>query len=433
MTEWWNIQEPKTLKAALELLTAIRTSQDLRNEVCHLFSTYINGHCNPNDAHERHPVHKLLDRVTELRARIIGKESFKYGEYDAFRKSLKSLHACGRKLDACENGGSACSLNIFGCAESVVDILVKILPKLYITLVGLLAKLWYRKKWLSQACNDKNGVLHQWFVQSYELHQSDKCPYSTVEKLPCGFGEADMQSEDRGHRIKGTVFELVDDYGSLRTLIVMMKNSKYAKLLPKSDLFNGTLEEICFKCTCVPRATKIHEPKLTNSRVKGAAVMTRGGRSRRSAEQKPPVPASVRSEPASNQDVAATAVVTTVETAPETTAPGSKTIHAVGKTMTGTRTDMNPELITDVMSRSDGSGPTNNGIMFLHSGNESYQSKGPYDSTIYNVIAPPQSNTGSNSAACGAAAGLLAVGCVGVGAAYVFDIGGFGSMVNSMF
>ncbi|GIX62811.1 PII-type proteinase precursor [Babesia caballi] len=458
MTEWWNIQEPRTLKAALEFLSAIRTNMLLRNDICDIFMEMINEYNHTPDPSRIGSFHDLLDLATELRARIIGVQSFDYGDYAAFHRfRAKSLVcdgtacSCSSRIRGNSNLNGACRLSIYEYANRIAVMLVKILPKLYFTLLAVYIRIKDETKWLPQRCNEKSGVLYRWFTESYNLHQSSGCTYLDVNQYSRGFNPSDMQSNDPTYRIKDVIFELIEDYGCLRTLIRMLKTSKYSAVASLDNYSVCTLEEDCNKCKCVTRnarVTKRVKPTSTNHRtVSGSNRRVPRVRGRESAydgsittEANPKEKAGEQGATNGTRSNAPGTVSTVAGSEAQSRSRRSLTsgysAGPVTPTVPPADSGPNTQAITSSSpSLADvpqtGSGHPSNGIMYFTGPSYSQSSySGDY---LQETSVAPQSNPNSNSTACGAAAGLLAVGCVGFGAAYVFDIGGFGTMVNGMF
>ncbi|GIX62819.1 DUF87 domain-containing protein [Babesia caballi] len=453
MTEWWNIQEPKTLKAALELLTAIRTNMDLRNQICSVLMEMINEDNHTPDPSRIGSFHDLLDLATELRTRIIGVQNFDYGVYKSLKTCRKILHVCKKSSDTCRNVGNRCFANFYHCADAIADILVVILPKLYFTLLALLAKLNDDDKWLAQQCSYSYGVLHKWLTDKDDLHVSAKgCPYSKVDKLHCGYVTADIKTNDPGYKFKNVIFELVEDYGCLRILIITMKNGRYGSYVSSSELLSRNLEQDCNKCKCRTPKADVRKPVKPSTKGQRLASYSNGRVPR------------VSGRPIPNETIVTYAIDPSKSAGNRGAASGENT-NATGTASTADGNDVNRRSrrsvssnapvtpVTTTVPPSDsgpkaqaitspsgnqadvqktGPGYPNSDVMYFN--NPSYSSQSGYSGGYWQAVrVGSECNTGSNSTLCGAAAGILAVGCVGVGAAYVFDIGGFGSMVNSMF
>ncbi|GIX66177.1 LPXTG cell wall anchor domain-containing protein [Babesia caballi] len=461
MASWRDgFKEPETLKATLEFLSAIRTNMLLRNDVCDIFMEMINEYNHTPDPSRIGSFHDLLDLATELRARIIGqKNSFTYGAYGALHSFRAKSHVCDGTAGSCSSRirrnsdlNGACRLSIYKYATRIADILVKILPKFYFTLLAVFIRIRDETKWLAQKCNEKSGVLYQWFTGSEKAHSHVGCPYADVDKLPRGFNPSDMQSEDPAYRIKDVIFELIEDYGCLRTLIRMLKTSKYSAVALLDNYSVCTFEEDCNKCMCVARkarvikrATNTANDRSTKLRVNRRVPRVRG---RESAYDGSIITKAIPKEKADEQ--AATSRDVTKASGTELPSAGAETNSrsrrslkseslACPVTTTVHLADSGPkaQAITSPSGnqaevQKTGPGYPNSDIMYFNSPSYSSQSgyRGDY---LQDVRVGSEGNTGSNSTLCGAAAGCLLVGCVGFGAAYVFNIGGFGTMVNSLF
>ncbi|GIX65966.1 cell division protein FtsK [Babesia caballi] len=451
---WENIQEPKTLKETLELLTVIRTNMDLRNQICSILIEMINEDNHTPDPSRIGSFHDLLDLATELRTRIIGVQNFDYGVYKSLKTCRKNLHVCKKSSDACRNVGNRCFANFYHCADAIADILVVILPKLYFTLLAFLAKLNDDDKWLAQQCSNSYGVLHKWLTDKDDLHLVSKdCPYYKVDKLRRGYVTADIKTNDPGYKFKNVIFELVENYGCLRILIITMKNGRYGSYVSSSEMLSRNLEQDCNKCKCRP-------PKATvKARVK---PITKGQRLASYSNGRVP---RIKGRESKNDALIITEAIPKKKADEQATtngtrsnAPGTVSTVAGSESQSRSRRSLTSEFsagpVTPTVPPSDsgpntqaitspspsladvpqtGSGHPKNGVMYFSSPSSSYSSHTNPTFLETRIHEVRSGDSGSNSAACGAAAGLLAVGCVGVGAAYVFDIGGFGTMVNGMF
>ncbi|GIX66185.1 dynactin [Babesia caballi] len=449
MANWWEIiEEPKTLKAALELLTAIRTNQVLRNTICDVFSVYSGTSCDPHDQCQGHPFHRLLDAATELRTRIIGPiNSQSYGNYEIIYGCSKKTTGCDGTLRACSknvrNQGYAsleCMESIHAFAEKVFIILLRVLLKLSITLKALFEKINLDGRLLYQRCNYENGDLYKWFTGCGECHKSPNCPFIGKYQLPTGFTKADMQCKDDGWQIESVLKTLVGKGGSLLELAAIMRRIKPIDIYYANYISSEDLARTESRCTCEPLTTDV------TTRPNGGVTASRRSRrsitdtpdigSRRGIGKKPNIKESGKSKSRHrrqtterdpvNKDVQteSTPVVTGVSK------PSESTLGTTGTAAPPPNPTHQSELRGTLYS---GTGSSPNGILYLYSPNSTNSYNGNFthkmqESTQQEPKACFLSSVPSGPAAVG---GVLA--CFGVGAAYVFNLGGFKTMVNSLF
>ncbi|GIX62813.1 amino acid adenylation domain-containing protein [Babesia caballi] len=444
MANWWeSIEEPKTLKAALELLTAIRTNLVLRNEMCVIFCEETSGKCNPLDPSQRHAFHKFLDAATELRARIIGAtKSGEYGSYDTIFKCRDNLNACGGSLRGCTRNilktgdpSGDCLELVHHCADAFVVMIARVLPKLYMSLLALLKIINDNPRSMYQRCAYDKGVIYQWLTGCDYSHNCNECPFSAAYQLPGGFLKDDMMSNDLGMRLEATLKSLVGDSGCLRTLIVAMRKIDARRPLFSKELRIKVRDQFNPQCKCKRSEADNTVSADTNvrvvSRVSRSASRPTRVRSRRSTTVNTPsslVDGRVKApvvQNGANTGITGSATTGTTTSAIARAPPTAPVVPAQ-------KTVKDSSGVSPVASLYTGFGSDNQNTRFyLHK-------PGPhvtwYDTSKFQEVGSmTSSNPNSNRTACGAAAGLLAVGCVGAGAAYVFDIGGFGTMVNGMF
>ncbi|GIX66247.1 GSCFA domain protein [Babesia caballi] len=454
MTYWWdNIQQPETLKEALELLAAIRTNQVLRNEICNVFTEHINGRCNPQDASQRHPFHKLLDDASVLSGRMMGQpQNCKledYGKYQTIYNSGCKLTYCNGTISGCsrrvrdglDNSG-ACLATIHDCADKIVDILLRVLPKLYNALNSLLARLWDDVKWFLQSCNDKNGELYKLLTLNSDIHDKEGCPYKTLEKLEIGVSQDDMRSNSRADKVEAAIKSLVWPTGSLSILIDLIKKNK---TLSSSMLYAkiGNINPSNTRCLCiVPKAelskatTPIVKPSVRSRRsVPRAPVRKPRQKAQRgtsdkieSTDETKNQANPVNTDPSvakAHDGPGSVSNITTRTSTIATTSNDSAASNIANRDTANKFLFMNPYYVTGSYQK--------NNYKWHYDSRTSMYSEAPSQPTIYNITAAQSTQSGSRCAASGAAVGCLLVGCVGVGAAYGFNIGGFGTMVNSLF
>ncbi|GIX62815.1 lysine-specific demethylase 4B, putative [Babesia caballi] len=439
-------KEPDTLKATLEFLSAIRANILLRKTVCDVFTEYSGEYCN-HEAPKWHRFHKFLEDSIELRSRILGQpEKDKHAIYEDYQKIASfrgESEVCDDHIDGCmikvpkkRSYITVCLGNINACARKIAEVLLKVFPKFYNTLNSVLAKLWDDVHWFRQRCNDTNGALYKLLCDG-GIHERQNCPYSEMEKLALGFRKDDINGTSRGEDIQGAINALIGHAGSLWALIVLIK--KHAVKTASLPLYAaiGTKTPYNTRCLCIERKVEAGEETSYNSyrssrQTRSSADRSSGntrtrGRTRRSA---PVASVTVNPKIIANSD-ASEVTDTRVSVTATSVAVGTPTVSAsitkpgnTYATPSGNQADV-PQT---------GSGYPNGDIMYFHSLSSSYSSHQTptlQETRLQEVRS--STGSGSNRTACGAAAGLLAVGCVGVGAAYVFDIGGFGTMVNGMF
>ncbi|GIX66196.1 uncharacterized protein BcabD6B2_56320 [Babesia caballi] len=466
MAYWWDcIQAPTTLKATLEFLTVLRTTLELRNAICDILLLTINKANKVVDTSKIGAFHELLDCATELRARIIGENAS--AEYETY----KDLHHCCLKLHVCqgtyvvecdssrgcsyiyyddERNSPVCAFNIQTCAKKIVCILLEVLPEFYITLFAILARLWNDGTWYKLYIN-KSGPLCDALTSTGKIHESAGCPYAKVKQLSVGLNKADINSGVTGDQIEAVMLKLVGECGCLRTLINMMKSSDCASGWSSNYPSIGTLDKVSswYKCTCVKRDDSVKTIKCTQRKPKPRCTPRRvpcNNRRRRNA-----------GNAGSNTNASATTghvdrvegpsssvSSSTATVASSNISSAVNTTQSTTSTHLGKRVSKNVPPFTNLISRIDGDATSTSpsisgaGTRFPYykwnfDPNETYISEAPQNPTIYNVVAGSSQASNSSCAASGVAAGCLLVGCVGVGAAYGFNIGGFKTMVNSLF
>ncbi|GIX66183.1 halomucin, putative [Babesia caballi] len=452
MADWWDvIPQPTTLKATFELLTAIRTDMVLRNTICSILLKEINKNGSIVDKSKIGSFHELLNNVTELRQRILGGNQIGYGDYETLHKCCTKTHYCDGTARACSNkilkhgdSSGACFLNIRECATRIVEVLINILPKLYVTLIAVLTKLWHDGSWRTVFCNHKDGRLYKMFTSSGNIHSYEKCPYFSVKQLPFGFRVGDMQSKDPGYTITDVIEKLVGDSGCLRTLIQMMKNSQSSTVSLSNYPSIGTIDNVgtWSECKCpdakpsktttpiikplirprrsVPRPT-VKRPRQKIHRTTSDKIQS----TKETKNQTKPV----NTDPSVAKAPDTRSVASDITTRPSTiatTLPNDNAAANVTNRDTANEFPfMNPYYVTGSYQK--------NNYKWDYDSRTSMYSEAPSQPTIYNITAAQSTQSNSNCAASGVAAGCLLVGCVGVGAAYGFNLGGFGTMVNSLF
>ncbi|GIX66194.1 phage tail protein [Babesia caballi] len=420
---WWDcIKAPDTLKATLEFLTATRTTLELRNEICHQLMKMISEKECGHNSSRICAINELFDCATELRARIIGQNaSTEYGAYKDLHHCCLKLHVCnGTYVAYCDGTNDCmydyyddgksqiCAFNIQACAKKIVCVLLEVLPKFYITLFAILARLWNDGTWQFQRCNDEKGSLYKLLTGKENVHENASCPYYGAIKLPFGFSKTDLKSGDRADTIEKVIKKLVGDSGCLRTLINMMKKSNVESCSSISSSI-GTLDKVSswYKCTCYAVDTDFDARIPPINPVVRRARRTRQPRSVKRASGRDKI------APSSSTSVSTT-ITSTADTEPNVS-------HLAGNT----GSSANAYGTGDVGDQKY--------LYFANSGGASYAATSYYSGNLQELKNVVQAGSGSNCAASGAAVGCLLVGCVGVGAAYGFNIGGFGTMVNSLF
>ncbi|GIX65968.1 RNA 2',3'-cyclic phosphodiesterase [Babesia caballi] len=446
MTGWREgIKEPDTLKATLEFLSAIRANILLRNTICDVFSDYGNGYCS-HEASNRNPFHTLLENIVDLRARLLGHDKSgqygSYGDYQAIVDFIGDSKECDNLTRECiinvRRKGSTtavCLANLDACAKKLAGVILKVLPNLYNTLNSVLARLWDDGKWLFKRCNDENGSLYKLLTSDGDIHDKEECPYSKMGKLKLGFTKGDIHSQVLGEKVQDTINSLVGNSGSLWSLIVLIKGNNIVSASSSLYASIGNKNQFNTRCLCIERTVEANETSHNiygSNRQARSSVRSAGGnaptRRRRARRSAPPASVPVTPKTIDNPDVS---------TAPKSHGPVTAPSVTVGThTLSASTTKPRNTYATPSRKQADvplpGEGYPNNGIMYFHSPSSSSQSRFGGDNWQETRV-EPQSNPNSNCAASGVAAGCVLVGCVGVGAAYGFNIGGFGTMVNSMF
>ncbi|GIX66241.1 uncharacterized protein BcabD6B2_56770 [Babesia caballi] len=464
-----NIKGPTTLKAILEFLSAIRTNMLLRNEICDILMHMINENNHTPDPSRIGSFHDLLDLAVYLRARIIGaKNSEKYGDYENIWGCQNECDVCGESIRACADNIIACTGNtptdecditdclkyIRQCAKEVVEILLKVLPRLYRTMIAFLSRLDEDGKLLFQQCNNENTMLYKWLTNNDSLHQTANCPYYGADEFPRGFTKGDMGSSDEGEQLGAIMYALVGSSGYLRQLIEMMNNSNKESVKPSIDTSIEAMSHDRFikRCICCDVDDAFNTRKPTKTTVTRRSAQTpRRTRKSRSIRKSAKAASDATSQQSVTPEKVTSAAHVASRVSPATTTVSSSDVGSVldatqsttadTDERTNTGVDNGGPMITRIDSDATSTSLPNNGASnnltdkykWFFDPKTTHISVAPSQYIMYNVSASPQGNTGGSSCAASAAAGLLAVGCVGVGAAYVFDIGGFGTMVNGMF
>ncbi|GIX66245.1 uncharacterized protein BcabD6B2_56810 [Babesia caballi] len=433
MADLWNlIKKPENFKAMLEFLTVLRTTLELRNATCHVLMKKINQGNKVRDPSRIGAFHEFLDIVTELRARLIGQQgSFDYGAYKNLQSARKKLHVCRDQNSFSRDCGGLCTLNIDECAEAIADIIIPILPELYITLISVWIKLIRDNRCLSKNCNDSSGVLYRWLINNEALHTVSACPYFNVSKSHPGFNHAEIQSKDPTYKIKEVIEKLVGYSGCLRTLILMMKRNKY-EILPDAEFSIETLQDDFYKCMCIPVQSTGGEDANSVTQRRSARRINSSfprTRSRRNASTR---------GPNANKSVTAGTVTTESRKPPQASSNTTDVQADVAVTAPGNHDSVSSSAVLNTQSAGTSSpvmGYRNqNDVLHMwYHKNSSHSNTLDYNYYMQDSFAGINSKRGSSCAASGAAVGCLLVGCVGVGAAYGFNIGGFGTMVNSLF
>ncbi|GIX66243.1 uncharacterized protein BcabD6B2_56790 [Babesia caballi] len=304
-------------------------------------------------------------------------------------------------------------------------------------MMSVWAKLWDDVTYSHQKCNDRDGVLYKLFTSVVDIHEKEKCPYKTLKKLEIGLSQDDMRSNSRGVDVEDAIKSLVWPTGGLWALISLIKKNRFVSAPLPLYASIGTLNPSRTPCKCIePKVevikTTIHSGYGSNRqtssvRSAGGNATTIRGRTRRSTVS-PSV--TTTPKPIANPDVSTVTHTHGSFTASSITAgkPAATDITtSSANNYSMSNNTYNYESYTGVAGGS-------NNTLYLHDPNYASYSSHPTSTLQETRIQEISSGVlDSNSTACGAAAGLLAVGCVGVGAAYVFDIGGFGTMVNGMF
>ncbi|GIX66191.1 rod shape-determining protein MreC [Babesia caballi] len=450
MAYWWEvIEEPKTLKAALELLTAIRTNQVLRNTICDVFSVYSGSSCNLDVECQRHPFHKLLDAATELRTRIIGPINSRcYGKYEVIYGCSTKTTGCNGTLRACSKNvrnqgcdSDECMENIHAFAEKVFIILLRVLLKLSITLKALFEKINLDGRLLYQRCDYENGDLYKWFTGCGECHKSHNCPFIGKYQLPTGFTKDDMKCKDAGWQIESVLKTLVGKGGSLLELAAIMRRIKPKDIYYANYISSEDLARADSKCTCEPLTTDVTRANgrvAASGRSRRSTTGTSQTRARRGVVTKPNVREGSTSKSRHRRQTSETASVNKdvqTEAKPVVTCAiklDEATVEQNG-TVTPPQIPTRQSELQGALSYTEAGGYSQNGILYFNN---------RHSSSSYNGYSPPQmqESTQQEPKACflssvpsgpAAVGGVLA--CVGVGAAYIFNLGGFKTMVNSLF
>ncbi|GIX66188.1 Ig-like domain-containing protein [Babesia caballi] len=468
---WWNnIQVPITLKATLEFLSATRTTLELRNEICHQLMQMTNEKECGHNSSRICAVNELFDCATELRTRIIGPcDSAKYGAYEALHHCCLKLHVCqGTYVVECdksrgcsytyyddEESSPVCALNIQACAKKIVCVLLEVLPKFYITLIAILARLWNDGTWYKLYIN-KGGPLCDALTRNGKIHECAECPYAKVQQPAVGLNKVDIKGTDPGDKIEAVMLKLVGERGCLRTIIDMMKSSDGASEWSTNYSSIGTLDKVSswYTCTCVKRDDNADIIKRTPRKPKPRCTPRRvpcRNRRRRNAENggsntnasattgDDKVEGYSPTTSAAVETVASSDISSAVNTAQSTNADIGNRVSTIATTLRNdsaatnvTNRDMankylfmNPYYVTGSYQK--------NNYKWEYDSRTSMYSEAPSQPTIYNITAAQSTQSNSSCAASGVAAGCLLVGCVGVGAAYGFNLGGFKTLVNSLF
>ncbi|GIX66181.1 GTPase-activating protein gyp7 [Babesia caballi] len=450
MAYWWEvIEEPKTLKAALELLTAIRTNQVLRNTICDVFSVYSGSSCNLDVECQRHPFHKLLDAATELRTRIIGPINSRcYGKYEVIYGCSTKTTGCNGTLRACSKNvrnqgcdSDECMENIHAFAEKVFIILLRVLLKLSITLKALFEKINLDGRLLYQRCDYEKGDLYKWFTGCGECHKSHNCPFIGKYQLPTGFTKDDMKCKDAGWQIESVLKTLVGKGGSLLELAAIMRRIKPKDIYYANYISSEDLARTESRCTCEPLTndvTRTNGRGAASGRSRRSITNTPDIGSRRGIGKKPNIKETGNSKSRKRREVSETASVkkkNQTEATPVVTSVSKlseSSVDTTGPAVPPPNPTHQSEL-PGALSYTEAGGYSQNGILFFNKPNSSSSYNGHFTPQMQESTQPETTACVFSSVPPVPAAVGAVLACVGVGAAYVFNLGGFKTMVHSLF
>ncbi|GIX62818.1 secreted antigen 1 [Babesia caballi] len=188
------IEEPQTLKDALDFLAALGNNQTL--------------------------VTQVAKKLSEKAGMYFNKHLLTGGAYHINRRLSDALKAANNVRDAIVNTSKGrlykpyeVLLSNADCANTCVTFILELLPKLHVTLYYLYFKAGtnFRSRggadWATYKCNDEHGDLYKWFTDGISNRIIGD---SEAKLLPGGYNGRDELKDTSGENLGGELSNLVD-------------------------------------------------------------------------------------------------------------------------------------------------------------------------------------------------------------------------------